>query len=70
MKVIVDRFEGDWAVCEKENREMIDIKKDTLPEEAKEGDVLNIEGVVITVDILETEKRKKEIEKLTRDLWA
>jgi Protein of unknown function (DUF3006). len=70
MKVIIDRFEGDFAVCEKENREMMDIKRNTLPKEAKEGDVLNIEGNTITVDAVETEKRKKLIEALTRDLWS
>jgi hypothetical protein len=69
VKVVIDRFEGDYAVCEKENREMIDIKKDILPKEAKENDVLNIEGDKIIIDIEETKKRKKDIEELTKDLW-
>jgi pyruvate kinase len=70
MKVVIDRFEGEYAVCEKENREMIDVKRDSLPKEAKEGDVLNILDRSISVDVEETEKRKKEIEDLTKDLWA
>jgi pyruvate kinase len=70
MKVIIDRFEGEYAVCEKEDREMMDIKRDSLPKEAKEGDVLYIEDDKIIVDVEETEKRKKEIEELTKDLWA
>ncbi|MEG0772575.1 DUF3006 domain-containing protein [Clostridium sp.] len=70
MKVVIDRFEGDYAVCEKEDREMIDIKRHSLPKEAKEGDVLDIEGDKIIIDINETEKRKKEIEELTKDLWS
>ena len=69
MKVIIDRSEGDFAVCENENRRMVDIKKSKLPSTAKEGDVLNIINDIITVDIEDTEKRKKEIEKLTKDLW-
>lgn len=69
MRVVIDRFEGDYAVCEKEDREMIDIKRDCLPKEAKEGDVLDIEGDKIAININETEKRKKEIEELTKDLW-
>jgi hypothetical protein len=69
VKVVIDRFEGDYAVCEKENRETIDIKKDILPKEAKENDVLNIEGDKIIIDIEETKKRKKDIEELTKDLW-
>lgn len=70
MKVTIDRFEGDYAVCEKENREMIDIRKDSIPNDASEGDVLNIIGGKITVNIEETKKRKKEIEELTKDLLA
>lgn len=70
MKVIIDRFEGDYAVCEKENCEMIDIKRELLPKEAKENDVLDIQGDEITIDVKETEKRKKEISELTKDLWA
>jgi hypothetical protein len=70
MKVVIDRFEGDYAVCEKESREMIDIKRDRLPIEAKEGDVLHIQDDKIVIDVNETEKRKKDIEELTKDLWA
>lgn len=69
MKIVIDRFEGDYAVCEKKNREMIDIRKDSIPKEAKEGDVLYIEGNKITIDIEETQKRKKEIDELTKGLW-
>lgn len=70
MKVIIDRFEGNYAVCEKENGKMIDIRKDCLPKEAKEGDVLDIKGDKIIIDVNETERRKKEIEELTKDLWS
>lgn len=69
MKVIIDRFEGTYAVCEKENREMINISKCTLPTNAKEGDVLSIDKDIITIDIAETELRKIETEKISKDLW-
>lgn len=69
MEVIIDRFEGKYAVCEKQDRTMINIEKSKIPKESKEGDVLNIAGNEISIDIEETNKRKKEIEKLTRDLW-
>ncbi|APC41038.1 DUF3006 domain-containing protein [Clostridium estertheticum] len=69
MKVVIDRFEGSYAVCEKEDRTMTDISKDNIPPGAKEGDVLNVNNNIITIDIEETEKRKREIEKLTEDLW-
>ncbi|MBU3171326.1 DUF3006 domain-containing protein [Clostridium estertheticum] len=69
MNVVIDRFEGSYAVCEKEDRTMMDISKDKVPSGAKEGDILNIIDDVITIDIKETEKKQREIEKLTEDLW-
>lgn len=69
MKVMIDRFEGDFAVCGKPDRTMINIKKDRLPSDVKEGDVLVIERNSIRVDSGETAKRKKQIEKLMNDLW-
>jgi len=69
MKVIIDRFEGNYAVCEKEDRGMLNIEKSKLPRQAKEGDVLVIIGNNIAIDTLETLARKKRIEELTKDLW-
>lgn len=69
MKVVIDRFEGKYAVCEKQDRTMINIEKSKISQEAKEGDVLNISGDKISIDIEETNKRKKEIEELTKDIW-
>ncbi len=70
MKVIIDRFEGEFAVCEKEDRKIIDIEISKLPSNAKEGDVLNISNDTITIEVEETEKRRRKIEELTKDLWA
>jgi hypothetical protein len=69
MKVTIDRFEGEYAVCEKTDRTMINIKKDNLPVEAREGDVLVIDGEDIRIDTGATSKRKKAIRKLMDDLW-
>lgn len=69
MKVIIDRFEGGFVVCEKEDRKMIDIKKVEVPVDAKEGDVLEIGKDQITIDVAATEKRKQEIENLAKNLW-
>jgi hypothetical protein len=69
MLVTIDRFEGKYAVCEKENRQMVNIEKSKLPPEAKEGDVLRIENDIIIADAKETQKKIKEMEHLTEDLW-
>ncbi|WP_406542587.1 DUF3006 domain-containing protein [Clostridium ljungdahlii] len=69
MKVIIDRFEGPYAVCEKEDKTMMDIKQINLPIEAKEGYVLDVHGDEITIDLEETQNRKKHMEYITKDMW-
>ncbi len=64
MKVTIDRFEGDYAVVELENREMADLPKVLVPKEASEGDIIEI-----TINRDETKKRKQRIGKLTEGLW-
>jgi hypothetical protein len=69
MKVTIDRFEGDFAVCEKADRTMINIKKDKFPGDAKEGDVLIIEGDHIKIDSAGTAEKAKAIKSLMDKLW-
>jgi len=69
MKVIIDRFEGNYAVCEKEDETMINIEKTKIPKIAKEGDVLIINPSGIIIDTVETDIRKHQIEERTKDLW-
>ena len=69
MKLVVDRFEGNFAVCEKDDRTMISIEKKKLPEEVKEGDVLLVEGNVFIIDERETASHKAEAKKLMDELW-
>jgi len=64
MKVTIDRFEGSFAVVELEDRTMANIPSVLLPT-AKEGDVINI-----TIDLKETQARKKKLKKMLDDLLA
>lgn len=64
MHIIIDRFEGDFAVVELEDSSMINMPILLIPEEAEEGDILEI-----TIDRDEIENRRKNIEKLCEDLW-
>lgn len=57
MKFIIDRFEGDFAIVELEDKEMVDIPCKILPSDSKEGDVINI-----SIDEAETEHRRKRIQ--------
>jgi hypothetical protein len=40
-----------------------------VPIEAKEGDVLNIDGDTVTIDIVETSKRKEMARLLAVNVW-
>ena len=53
--MIIDRFEGDFAVVEKDGK-FYNVPRCILPENAKEGSVLKFE-----VEKNETEKRTNEI---------
>lgn len=64
MKVTIDRFEGDYAVVELPDMNMVDMPIALVPEGAREGDVL-----IIKVDVEETKNRKARIEKLMDNLW-
>ena len=63
---IIDRFEGDWAVIEYEQK-TFNIPKSLLPKDAQEGDVLTIE---ISLNKEATEERKNRIQGLMDDLFA
>jgi hypothetical protein len=69
MKVTIDRFEGKFAVCEKPDRTMINLRKDKIPADAKEGDTLIIEGETIKTDSTTTTKRKSTINNMMDNLW-
>lgn len=63
MKVILDRFEEDFALVELENKEILNIPR-ILVSEAEEGDIIEIR-----ICKEETRQRQEEIEKLANDLF-
>lgn len=69
IKGIIDRFEGEYAVIELENLKVINIPKDYLPQNVKEGDVVVIKDNECYIDIEETQRRKERIEKIFEDLF-
>ena len=68
MKLIIDRFEGEYAVCEAED-EMRNIAKIFLPKNASEGDVLVEKNGEYTIDYSETERRRKAVRDLQNKLF-
>lgn len=63
MQVTIDRFEGRFAVVETEKNQTVDMPRELVPAEAKEGDILTIR-----VDQELTRCRRAELEKLKRKL--
>ena len=64
MKIIIDRFEGAFAVVETEDKQMINLSQKLIPTDAKEGTVLSI-----LIDQEETIARSKEVSKLLDQLF-
>ncbi|MCK8825965.1 DUF3006 domain-containing protein [Fuchsiella alkaliacetigena] len=63
MQAVIDRFEGNYAVIlvGKDEDQQLDVPKKLLPNEAQEGDCLNL---IFEIDKDSTEQRKKRVEKL------
>lgn len=67
--LIIDRFEGGFALCEDEDK-VFGIEVSELPKEAKEGDVLDIndEGE-ITINEEKTKARRELLKKKTGQMF-
>jgi len=63
MQIIIDRFEGDFAVVETENGNTLNVPKELLYF-AKEGDIIDI-----LVNVTKTAERKKEVYGLMNELF-
>ena len=69
-RLIVDRLEEGYAVCEQEDRSMVRIPTDRLPAGVREGDVLAAQGGRYRADQATAQKRKDEIENKRRLLFG
>lgn len=63
MRVIIDRFEGDYAVVELDDLSIVNVPK-SLFKGAKEGDIIDI-----IINKEESDKRKGSINKLIDNLF-
>lgn len=66
----VDRFEGDMAVLEdRKNNKMINVKREELPSDIKEGDILKMINGKYFIDRDFTQEISERIKKKMDDLW-
>ena len=69
-KLIIDRFEGTYAICEDQEKKMFAMSLNELPQGAKPGDVLQISGAgELSVDQEETQRRRKKMAGLQSKLF-
>ncbi len=68
--LVIDRFEGTYAICEDKDQKFFAIETNELPAGATEGTVLEIDGEgVIRVNEEKTAARRSKIKKLQDKLW-
>lgn len=67
---VIDRFEGETAVCQNDAKTMRNIPRSALPPGMKEGDVLVQEGTAYRPDPAETARRNQAVRDLQKGLWA
>ena len=61
-QLIIDRFEGTFAICEDKDLRYFGIEKEELPTGAEEGTVLVIDDYGnLHIDAEETERRRQRI---------
>lgn len=61
-QIIVDRFEGMYAICEDAEKKFFAIETGELPQGVKEGTVLTIsDDGELSVDQAETDARRKKL---------
>ena len=66
---IIDRIEGDFAVVESNDGTMVNIPKNKIIGDFKEGDILVQNLEFFKVDSELTKKRKEEIEHMIKSMW-
>lgn len=64
--LIIDRFEGDWAIIEYEDGKTFQIPKKLLPKGISEGAVIRI---AFYEDEDATAERRKKVDKLLDELF-
>ena len=65
---IIDRIEGNLAVCEDSTRSTVNILLEKLPHNVREGDCIICENGQYIIDENETQRRREENIKLLRKL--
>ena len=66
---IVDRFEEDYAILETESSTLINVNKNDIIGEVKEGDILVKKNNNYYIDKEKTDARKMKVNDIMKGLW-
>lgn len=70
-KLVIDRFDGIYAICEDKEKAFFAIELSELPANVRAGDVLVIsDDGILSVDQEETERRRSRILEKQRKLLS
>ena len=69
-QLIVDRLEGEYAVCERAGEGMISLPLNQLPAGIRDGDVLTKQNGSYRIDREASQRRKEEVEAKRRRLFG
>lgn len=69
MRLVIDRFEGEYAICEKDDRNMQSVLRSHLPEGIHEGSCLQYNGIAYTIDEAAEKVTRERIKKKMDSLW-
>ena len=71
MKLLsVDRMEGNYVICEDDEKKLFAIDVSELPKHVKEGDVIRIkDSGDISMDEEETARRRKNVKRKQDSIW-
>lgn len=68
MKYSIDRFEGEFAVLQDDERNSMDVLRSLLPDNARQGVVVIFEDEKWRIDAEETSTRRDRVKKLQQRL--
>ena len=69
-RLSVDRIENNFVICEDEDGKIVKLDKHNLPENISEGDIIDIDGEIIKLNLVEKEQRQNRIMSLQEELFG
>lgn len=70
MKYSIDRIEENIALCEDDDGNVLKLNVDELPQEMREGDIIEKTENGFVIDADETQLRRKKMAELQRNIFG